>query len=329
MMLNFLRRRLDELVTGLFLLLVAVLTVLDPPVFATPGGLLLARAVLWSAAFLAAVLLIAGRFSSRARRLLHLVREFAPIVVALAGYVGLKLLCASAITAWLGIPSFDHWAMQADVDLFGKAPYLWFSRGALDSNLFLGIMSGFYALYPLTPILALAWFRFRRDALQFRLVQRALIVSFYCGYCCYLLIPVAGPLSLARPASPNFLESTVIYSFLAGNFRYAYDCFPSLHTATPWLIVWLSRGRLPRWLMAAAIVAACGITLSTIALEVHYGIDVLAGLAWVFLISPLARATLPSNERRDCRNDGQLPERRLQSAASRCHTAASKLWAVR
>jgi membrane-associated phospholipid phosphatase len=296
MMLDILRRRLDELVSGLFLLLVAVLTVLDPPVFATPGGRVLTRIALWSAAVLVAALFIAARFSSRARRQLHLVLEFAPIIVAMAGYVGLKLLHAHAVTTWLGIPSFDHWAIEADDAIFGKTPYLWFSRGPLGSILFLRIMSGFYVFYAFTPILALAWFRFRRDTMQFRLVQRALIVSFYCGYCCYLLIPVAGPLSLAQTAAPNFLDSTRAYSFLADNFRYAYDCFPSLHTATPWLIVWLSRGRLPRWLMAAAIVAACGITLSTIALEVHYGIDVIAGLAWVFLIWPLARATLPREQ---------------------------------
>jgi membrane-associated phospholipid phosphatase len=45
--------------------------------------------------------------------------------------------------------------------------------------------------------------------------------------------------------------------------------------------------------MASAVSAGCGITLSTIALEVHYGIDVLAGLAWVFLIAAVAKATLP------------------------------------
>jgi membrane-associated phospholipid phosphatase len=295
-MFDFVRSYLDELVTGLFLLLVAVRTVLRPPVFATPGGLLLARVVLWSAAVLVAALFISGRFSSRARRLLDSVLKFAPIVVAVVGYVSLRLLHASVITAWLGIPSLDHWAMAADVAIFGKTPYLFFSRGPLGSNLFLLIMSDFYALYPVTPILAVAWFRFRRDALQFRLVQRALILSLYGGYCCYLLIPVAGPLSLTRTGAPNFLESTLVYSFLADNFRYTYDCFPSLHTANPWLIVWLSRGKLPGWLMAAAIVAACGITLSTIALEVHYGIDVLAGLAWVVLICPLARATLPREQ---------------------------------
>jgi len=45
--------------------------------------------------------------------------------------------------------------------------------------------------------------------------------------------------------------------------------------------------------MVSAVSAGCGITLSTIALQVHYGIDVLAGLAWVFLMAKVAKATLP------------------------------------
>jgi len=49
----------------------------------------------------------------------------------------------------------------------------------------------------------------------------------------------------------------------------------------------------PGWLMASAVCAGCGITLSTVALEVHYGIDVIAGLAWVFLMVAVAKATLP------------------------------------
>jgi len=39
--------------------------------------------------------------------------------------------------------------------------------------------------------------------------------------------------------------------------------------------------------------AGCGITVSTVALQVHYGIDVLAGLGWVFLMAAVAKATLP------------------------------------
>ncbi|MDR3753809.1 MAG: phosphatase PAP2 family protein [Terracidiphilus sp.] len=293
-MLDFVRSYLDELLTSLFLLLVAVLTVAYPPHFATPGGLLLARVVLWSAAILVCALLAASRFSPRAAAPLHFVFAFGPIVVAVVGYSGLQLLSASVITAWLGIPSFDHEMMAADLAIFGKSPYLWFMRWGLDSGLFARIMSGFYALYPFTPLLAVGWFLWRDDTKQFRLVRRALIISLYSGYVFYLLIPVSGPLSLAGATSPTFLESTSVYSFLESNFRYPYDCFPSLHTANPWLIVWLSRGKVPGWLMASAVTAACGITLSTIVLEVHYGIDVLAGLAWVFLIAAVAKATLPN-----------------------------------
>jgi membrane-associated phospholipid phosphatase len=296
MMLSFLRRRLDELVTCLFLLLVAVVSVLHPPAFATRGGLLLARWVLWFAAILVAALWVASRFSARARGALGFVLQWGIIVVAVVGYVSLKLLDAGAITAWLGIPSFDRPMMAADVALFGKTPYLWFSQWGLDNRLFLWIMSEFYALYPFIPPLLLAWFRFRREKSQFYLVRRALIVSYTLGYTCYLLIPVSGPLSLAHSPAPTFLESTAVYSFLAGNFRYTWDCFPSLHTANPWLMVWLSRGKLPRWLMATCVIAACGITLSTIALDVHYGIDDIAGIAWVFLVAPLARATLPREQ---------------------------------
>jgi len=292
-MVDFVRSYLDELLTGLFLLLVAVLTVFNPPHFATPGGLLLARIVLWSSAILVTVLLAASRFSARARAALQFVFDFGPIVVAVIGYVSLRLLGAHAITARLGIPSFDREMMAADVAIFGKTPYLWFVHWGLDSGLFARVMSGFYALYPFTPLLAVGWFLCRGDREQFRLVRRALIVSLYSGYVCYLLIPVSGPLTLAATTSPTFLESTRVYSFLESNFRYLYDCFPSLHTANPWLIVWLSRGKVPGWLMASAVSAACGITLSTVALQVHYGIDDLAGLAWVFLIAAVAKATLP------------------------------------
>ncbi len=295
-MLDFFRRRLDDLLTWVFLLLVAVVTVLDPPVFATSGGSLLARVVLWSTAVLIVALLAAAPVSPLARSLRQIGGDIGPVAVAVVGYVSLKLLHASGITAWLGIPSFDHWMMAADVALFGRTPYLWFDRWGLDSGLFLRIMSAFYALYPFTPLLAVGWFMFKRDREQFRLVRRALILSLYAGYCCYLLIPVSGPLSLLGPRLPDFLESTRIYSFLADNFRYRYDCFPSLHTANPWLVVWLSRGKLPRGLIIGAVIVCCGITLSTIALQVHYGIDDLAGLAWIFLIAPVARATLPSEQ---------------------------------
>ncbi len=297
-MLSFLRRRFDELATIVFLLLALVLTILHPPVFATAGGLLLARCVLWGAGILLAALLIGARVTPRMRPphirvLLDFVLQIGPMVVAVVGYVSLRLLNAGAITGWLGISSKDPWMMAADNALFGKTPYLWFGQWGFTNALFLQPLTWFYGLYPFMPVAALAWFWFKHDRSQFQLIRRTLLISLYCGYCCYILIPVSGPLSLMPNAAPSYIESTAGYAFLAGNFRYPFDCFPSLHTANPWLLVWLCRGKLPPWLMAVTIFACYGITLSTLALGLHYGVDDLAGLAWIFPIALIARKTLP------------------------------------
>jgi putative effector of murein hydrolase LrgA (UPF0299 family) len=292
-MIPFLRRRLDEVVTIAFLLIAFLATLVHTPVFATPGGLLLARVVLIGSALLMVALIPAARFSRAARWLLGLVLDFAPAVVAVVGYVALHLLNAYAITAALHIPFFDHSMMRADQLLFGQTPYVLLARWGLDAPGFLRLMTAFYALYPVMPILVLGWFALRHDRKNFFLVRRTLIVSFYLGYCTYILIPVSGPLTLLPQSAPGFIEATSVYVFLASNFRYIGDCFPSLHTANPWLMLWTGRAGFPRWLLVLGCFTCSGITLSTIALRLHYGVDVLAGVAWVFLIPPLARLTLP------------------------------------
>jgi hypothetical protein len=292
-MLDFLRRWLDELMTGCFLFLVLILVVLFPVDFATAGGRLFAQCILWSVGVLVALLLIAVRYTERVRPMLRVVFEIGPMVVAILGYTSLKLLHAAVITHWLGISSKDPWMMAADVALFSKTPYLWFAPWGLDSRLFLEVMSIFYGLYPWTPVIVLGWFMYKGDMKQLRLVRRTVLISLYCGYLCYIFFPVSGPLSLETPLKPIFVQSSLIYVFLMGNFRFATDCFPSLHTANPWLMVWLCRGKVPGWMLAVGAVVCTGITLSTIALRFHYGVDDLAGLVWIFPIAVLARATLP------------------------------------
>ncbi|MGB7267735.1 MAG: phosphatase PAP2 family protein [Terracidiphilus sp.] len=289
---NFLRRRLDELVTIAFLSLVLILTILRPPVFATAGGLTLARVVLWGAGILLAALLAGAHSSRRIRSALAFVLQIGPIVVAVLGYTSLRLLHAEDIDAWLGILPKDHQMMAADTVLFGQTPYLWLAQWGLDGHPFQRIMAGFYAFYPFTPVIAVSWFLLKGDRAQFQLIRRTVLISLYCGYCCYILIPVAGPLALTTP-KPLFIQSTTTYAFLMNNFRYIYDCFPSLHTANPWLMVWLCRGKLPGLTMAAAVLVCTAITLSTIALRMHYGVDILAGFVWAWLMSVAGRATLP------------------------------------
>jgi hypothetical protein len=292
-MLNFLRRWLDELMTGCFLFLVLILVVLFPVDFATAGGRHFAQWVLWSVGVLVALLLIAARYTERVRPMLRVVAEIGPMVVAVLGYVSLKLLHAAAITHWLGISSKDPWMMAADVALFGRTPYLWLAQWGLDSRLFLEVMSIFYGFYPWTPVFVLGWFMYKGDMGQLRLVRRTVLISLYCGYLCYIFFPVSGPLSLEMPVKPLFVQTSLIYTFLMENFRFPTDCFPSLHTANPWLMVWICRGKVPGWMLAAGALVCAGITMSTIALRFHYGVDCLAGLVWIFPISLLAGATLP------------------------------------
>ncbi len=293
-MARFLRRWLDELVTVCFLVLVFGLVPFFPPDFGTPGGRALSVWVLRIVFSLFALLLVAARFIPRVRPALRTVLEFAPIPVVVLGYASLKLMHGYAITAWLGISAKDHWMLAADNLLFGKTPYLYLAQwGFFISRRFLQIMSICYGLYPFTPLLVVGWFLFKSDLAQVRLVRRAMILSFYCGYCCYLLIPVAGPLSIIDQPAPLFIQSTLVYNFLMGNFRYAYDCFPSLHTANPWLLLWLCRNKFPRLFVILGALICSGITLSTIALRMHYAIDDIAGLVWVFLFARLAHASLP------------------------------------
>ena len=294
-MLNLLRRWLDEIATCAFLLLALACTIVRPPVFTTPGGLALAHIVLWGGGILLAGLFIASRFSTFAQGALRVALKIGPMVVAIIGYVSLRLLHAEDITAWLGIVPKDRQMMAADVALFGKTPYLWFAQWGLDGHLFQRVMASFYGLYPLTPLIALGWFLYKRDHAQFYLIRRTLLISLYCGYCCYILVPVAGPLSLTR-LSPFFIQSTTTYKFLMDNFRYRFDCFPSLHTANPWLLLWLCRNKLPHGVVAAGAMVCLVITFSTMALRQHYGVDVLAGLVWAWLMSFVGRATLRQEE---------------------------------
>jgi membrane-associated phospholipid phosphatase len=290
----FLRRWLDELVTVCFLLLVFGLVPFFPPEFATPGGRALAVWVLRTVFPLFGLLLVTAYFVPRARRALRVLLEFAPILVGVLAYVSLKLMHASAITAWLGIPAKDHFMLAADNLLFGKTLYLWLAQFPLFvARPFLQIMSICYSLYPFTPLLVVGWFLYCEDIAQVRLVRRTMILSLYGGYCCYLLIPVSGPLSIMQQPAPLFIQSTLTYNYLMGNFRYVYDCFPSLHTANPWLLLWLCRNRFPRWFVVVGALICFGITFSTIALRMHYGIDDIAGIVWACLIACLVHATLP------------------------------------
>jgi membrane-associated phospholipid phosphatase len=290
---DFLRRWMDEILTILFLLLLFLVAYLrNSPIFEPihSGGL--TRKTLLGVAVVLVILFvgkIVGLHTQNPRSIV----EFAPLVVALMAYESLKHMHATALTVWLGIQPRDSLMMAADVALFGKSPYLWFAQWGLDKPGFLSVMTIFYGLYYAAPVAALGWFMIAGDMAQFRLIRRGVVIALYGGYCSYVLIPVAGPLSMPAAVKPLFFGTMTGFQFLLAHYRYSFDCFPSLHTTIPWLLVLLCRNKLPGWLMTIAVLASIGVTLSTIALRLHYGVDVLAGLAWAWAAAVLARVSSP------------------------------------
>jgi membrane-associated phospholipid phosphatase len=311
---------MDEMLTGFFLMLLLMLAHLrGSPVFEPieQGGL--TRKTLWGLAVLL-VLLIGGKMLGRRATSPLRIAEFIPLVVALMAYESLKHMHATALTVWLGIQPKDSLMMAADNALFGKTPCLWFAQWGLDKPAFISVMSAFYSFYYVAPIAAMGWFLIAEDIVQLRLIRRGLLIGLYGGYCSYVLIPVAGPLSAPVSVKPLFFEQMTGFQFLMDNFRYAFDCFPSLHTAIPWLLVLLCWNKLPRRLMAVAMICSLGVTVSTVALRFHYGVDVLAGFAWAWTAAMLARLSSPvhsANRRSTAEQNSFWPEEKQIAPSTR------------
>lgn len=165
-----------------------------------------------------------------------------------------------------------------------------FGRPALFTDtIYLAYVS--YYLLPIT-VAAAAW---TRSAADFERTVFALLLGFYLTFLGYLLLPASGPrLPLEEEARlmGGGLASSAVRGFLRAAETTTLDAFPSGHTAVA-LVAAVYGGRLLRrgaatvvWTWAAAIVFA------TVYINVHYVVDVIAGL--VVAVVVLATCPLPS-----------------------------------
>jgi len=98
-------------------------------------------------------------------------------------------------------------------------------------------------------------------------------------------VPVAGPLYLIGDRFEHPIPTQPeIVTPLFDSLRFQWDCFPSLHTAIPWLLTALSWRAVSQPVRALSVVLACAVTLSTVTLRLHYGIDLIAGVVWVAIV---------------------------------------------
>lgn len=219
-------------------------------------------------------------------RISGLVNHWWPVVGVLLVYESLKHMHANRITEWLGILPKDNLMLWLDEQMFfGKALPLWLEP--LSSPGFTQVMWFFYVwLYYMGPVLLLGWAYFlREDELLFNKLRRGLVVGLLGGYVIYLLVPVEGPLFLiGEQFTRPILTQPVLQRLTFSTLRFNWDCFPSLHTAIPWLLTIVAWSRLPRLGRIIAIISATGITLATVVLRFHYGVDLVAGFLWAGLV---------------------------------------------
>lgn len=278
---------LDWVIVGAFFFLLCLLAIVrGGPVF---EPLVNSRLAL-NFAQLSIVLLVVALIFLR-EKVINIFVMFFPLVFAFASYEGLKHMHASAITLWLGVMPKDDLMLRIDEVLFGKTPLLWLDEWGLGDGLFIKIMAVSYSLYYLMPFFVLSYLFIRGDIKKFLVVRRGLIFGLYGGYLCYILIPVAGPMAGDIKLEPLFYENALSYEYIYQNFRYSFDCFPSLHTAIPWILVILSWSALSSKMKFLLCAISIMITMSTIALRYHYGIDVIAGVVWAIICSFFACKT--------------------------------------
>lgn len=205
----------------------------------------------------------------------------------------------------------DGLMLAADRALFGQTPALWFDTDRLASP---GAMAFWHVWYLLgyfpVAVAALAVVHLKGHEEAFYQVRARMVWLYLVGYLLYGLVPVTGPFRF-EPLAAAFVHPDAGLAFLgaARKATAAYDCFPSLHAAGSGFFVWAMWPYLSRWWRGAALANATLVILATLASRVHYGVDLVAGLAYLVALLQVAGWVEHRNERHTLRLLGLSPRR--------------------
>lgn len=226
-------------------------------------------------------LLKAGKLSVRLSLFLY---QFWPIPAALLGYLSMRLFHIEELVPYFWIPVQDGQFSQWDTALFGQ-PVPLLLKPLTSDWLTLLTETAYLHFYYLLPIGSLIWLHLKHQDEAFILLRRNIIFVLLGGFTLYFFLPVQGPIVFLSHEFPQVIgdPNSAIYQAVE-SFRYKYDCFPSLHTAVPWVVIFTLYGFYPHWFRPVAVFMALAITFSTVYLRYHYGIDVMAGLFWALIV---------------------------------------------
>ncbi len=206
-------------------------------------------------------------------------RDWTPAIMLLGIYESLKHLHLNEIILWLGNTPKDQLMMRIDDALFGGHASVWL-QAVVSEPMTIFMKLVYYVGYYVYPAVVGVFLYLFRPRVAFRELMLAFLSTAFIGYTIYILVPVAGP----RFEMPHMYEHTFEMKWYLQQrmeqMRFDYDCFPSLHTAMP-LVVMMVAFRHCRWLGYVLLPFVAATVVSTLYLQMHYLIDVVAGMALV------------------------------------------------
>jgi len=206
------------------------------------------------------------------------------------------------------LPNLDHFFAEADQQLFGFQPALLFAK-RFSHPVFSELMHlGYVSYFPLIALVTLHYFFFRHT--DFLRAMFILLASFFIFYVVFIFLPVTGPQyyyvaagvdSIARGEFPNvgdyflthqegmplpgwsdgFCYELVNQAHAAGERPTA--AFPSSHVGITLILLLLAWRSGNRKLFAVVAVFFTLMCFSTVYIQAHYAVDVLAGLVSGFV----------------------------------------------
>jgi membrane-associated phospholipid phosphatase len=212
-------------------------------------------------------------------------RDWLPVVVVLATFLLLQPIIEAAVP----------WRLDAALAAFDERYLSWlvgpwhdaFSRPtAFTDTIYLAYVS--YYLLPIA-VAAAAW---RRGPEAVERTFFALLLGFYLTFLGYLLLPASGPrLEVAEEARRlgGSAISEAVRAFLRAAESTTLDAFPSGHTTIALISGVFGSRLLGRGTAAMVWAWAAGVMFATVYINVHYAVDVLAGLVLAALVLLICR----------------------------------------
>jgi membrane-associated phospholipid phosphatase len=215
--------------------------------------------------------------------------QFWPVPAILLGYLLMRVLRLELAIEFFAITQQDTLMIELDTFVFGQTLPLTIQHWT-SPTLTLLMETAYLHFYYLLPIGSLMVCYWRQQDENFLRMRQAIIYTLVGGFCCYFLMPVKGPgdFIATQFTVPLNAGHDMVYAAV-NSFRFAYDCFPSLHTAIPWVTLLVSWSWYSWPVRLIMLGMTFSITLSTLYLRYHYGFDVLAGLLWACIVAYLIK----------------------------------------